>query len=107
MERSRRSLTSLFKPQTGPGKAHATCLPSSKQSTTCRLPVAAQGEALASLAAIASQNKTHLPEAPLAETSVQTGLKATLADVVGHGRLRKRLVVMMYAWCCVSQVSEG
>lgn len=60
--------------------------------------VCAQGDATAALAAIASRNRTHLPEAPLADASATVAAQRGLADVVGNARLRRRFVLMMAMW---------
>ena len=66
-----------------------------------------QGEATAVLAAIASTNRTHLPEVPLQEPAVGCStLQQGLRELLSHSRLRKRLLIMLVVWCCCSQVRE-
>ena len=68
-------------------------------------PACLQGEATAVLAAIASTNRTHLPEVPLQEPIVGSStLQQSLRELLGHSRLRKRLLIMLVVWCCCSQV---
>ncbi|KAK9810056.1 hypothetical protein WJX72_004057 [[Myrmecia] bisecta] len=80
--------------------AAATCLyllftPSIPESPRWLLAAGRKGEATSALAAIASLNKTHLPEAPLADPAFQIAQQRGLAEVLMHARLRRRLLVML------------
>ena len=59
-----------------------------------------QGDATAALAAIASRNRAHLPEAPLADASATVAAQRGLADVLSSARLRRRFALIMAMWCC-------
>ena len=59
-----------------------------------------QGDATAALAAIASRNRAHLPEAPLADASAAVAAQRGLADVLSSARLRRRFALIMAMWCC-------
>eukprot|EP00803_Ostreobium_quekettii_P007621 evm.model.scf_75.3 EVM.evm.TU.scf_75.3 scf_75:14532-21992(-) len=65
-----------------------------------------KGEALSILGALASANKTKVPEVPL--TDVAGGsTESAMSDVVAHPKLRKYLAIMVYSWCIVSCVYYG
>ena len=63
-----------------------------------------QGDATAALAAIASRNRGHLPEAPLADASATAAAQRGLADVLGNARLRRRFALCGAMWCCAFMV---
>jgi len=63
-----------------------------------------QGDATAALAAIASRNRAHLPEAPLADASATVAAQRGLADVLSNARLRRRFALVMAMWCCAFMV---
>lgn len=65
-----------------------------------------QGEAIAGLAAIASANKTRLPEAPLQDSMVARAEQKGLLAMMHHARLRKRLLIMLAVSAATSQVSS-
>ena len=71
---------------------------------TCTLHPVSKGDALAALAAIASRNRTHLPEAPLADASASAAGQRGLLGVAGSARLRRRAALMLCAWCCANAV---
>ncbi|KAK9845588.1 hypothetical protein WJX84_002868, partial [Apatococcus fuscideae] len=54
-----------------------------------------KGEAAAGLAAIASLNKTHLPEAPLADMGVALGALRPISDAFAHARLQRRILLLL------------
>lgn len=64
-----------------------------------------QGDAVAGLAAIASANKTRLPETPLQDSMCARGEQKGLWALLRHARLRKRLLIMLAASAAASQVS--
>ncbi|CAL5219317.1 g1126 [Coccomyxa viridis] len=66
-----------------------------------------KGDATAALAAIASRNRGHLPEAPLADASASVAAQRGLADVLSNARLRRRLVLAMAMWCCAFMMYYG
>jgi len=62
-----------------------------------------KGEATATLAAIASYNRTRMPDLPLADVVVTSGTGAGMGDVLAHPVLRGRFAVQIFAWfsvCC-------
>ena len=63
-----------------------------------------QGEAIAGLAAIASANKTRLPETPLQDSMVARAEQKGLLTLMHHARLRKRLLIMLAVSAAASQV---
>lgn len=63
-----------------------------------------QGEAIAGLAAIASANKTHLPDLPLGDTSAARAEQKGMLVMLHHARLRKRYLIMLAVSACASQV---
>lgn len=58
-------------------------------------PDTVQGEAAAGLAAIASLNKTHLPEAPLADMGLALGALRPISDAFAHARLQRRILLLL------------
>ena len=64
-----------------------------------------QGDAIAGLAAIASANKTRLPEAPLQDSMAARAEQKGLLAMLHHARLRKRLLIMLAVSAAASQVS--
>lgn len=64
-----------------------------------------QGDAIAGLAAIASANKTRLPEAPLQDSMAARAEQKGLLAMMHHVRLRKRLLIMLAVSAAASQVS--
>ncbi len=63
-----------------------------------------KGDATAALAALASRNRGHLPEAPLADASASVAAQRGLSDVLSNARLRRRLILVMAMWCCAFMV---
>lgn len=63
-----------------------------------------QGDAIAGLAAIASANKTRLPENPLQDSMAAQAEQKGLLVVMHHARLRKRLLIMLAVSAAASQV---
>ena len=63
-----------------------------------------QGDATAALAAIASRNRAHLPDAPLADGYAAAAARRGLADILANGRLRRRMALLLLAWLCLSLV---
>lgn len=63
-----------------------------------------QGDATAALAAIASRNRNHLPDAPLADGYAAAAARRGLADILANGRLRRRMALLLLAWLCLSLV---
>ena len=63
-----------------------------------------QGEALAGLAAIASANKTRLPDTPLQDSIGARAEQKGLLAMLRHARIRKRLLIMLAASASASQV---
>ena len=63
-----------------------------------------QGDATAALAAIASRNRSHLPDAPLADGYAAAAARRGLADILANGRLRRRMALLLLAWLCLSLV---
>lgn len=66
-----------------------------------------QGDAMAALAAIASRNRTHLPDAPLADAGAALAARRGIMDILSHARLRRRIVLMLFTWCSVTMVSHA
>ena len=64
----------------------------------------AQGDATAALAAIASRNRSHLPDAPLADGYAAVAARRGLADIAANGRLRRRAALLLLAWLSASLV---
>uniref|UniRef100_A0A061RDK7 MFS transporter, OCT family, solute carrier family 22 (Organic cation transporter), member 4/5 n=2 Tax=Tetraselmis sp. GSL018 TaxID=582737 RepID=A0A061RDK7_9CHLO len=67
-------------------------------------------DAVTALAAIASHNRTSLPNVSLAGTSGQPGeepARANLLDVLRHPILRVRLIIQLIAWFTVSSMYYG
>lgn len=64
-----------------------------------------QGDAIAGLAAIASANKTRLPETPLQDSMAARAEQKGLLAMMHHARLRKRLLIMLAVSAAASQVS--
>jgi hypothetical protein len=64
----------------------------------------AQGDATAALAAIASRNRSHLPDAPLADGYAVVAARRGLADIAANGRLRRRAALLLLAWLSASLV---
>ena len=56
------------------------------------------------MAAIASANKTHLPDLPLGDTTAARAEQKGLLVMLRHARLRKRLLIMLAVSACASQV---
>ncbi|KAK9864328.1 hypothetical protein WJX84_000132 [Apatococcus fuscideae] len=54
-----------------------------------------KGEAVAGLAAIASLNKTHLPEAPLADMGLALAALRPISEAFAHARLQRRLLLLL------------
>lgn len=65
-----------------------------------------QGDAIAGLAAIASANKTRLPEAPLQDSMAARTEQKGLLAMMHHARMRKRLLIMLAVSAAASQVSS-
>jgi hypothetical protein len=63
-----------------------------------------QGDATAALAAIASRNRTHLPEAPLADAGATLAARRGLVDILSQNRLRRRTILMLITWLSVNLV---
>lgn len=63
-----------------------------------------QGDAIAGLAAIASANKSRLPEAPLQDSIAAGAEQKGLLAMLHHARLRKRLLIMLTVSAAASQV---
>lgn len=83
----------------------AHTMPRQKNILLNALWVLAQGDATAALAAIASRNKTHLPEAPLADAAASVAARRGILDILGNARLRRRIVLILYTSCFVNMVS--
>lgn len=66
-----------------------------------------KGEASSVLAALASANRTKLPEAPLTDLSGMSSTEKAMSDVVMHPKLRRWLMVTLYTWCVVSCIYYG
>lgn len=67
-----------------------------------------KGEATAALAAIAFANRTHLPSQPLADpTNVLIDPQRRFRDLLGNGRLRKRMGLAAAAWFAVGAAYFG
>eukprot|EP00873_Tetraselmis_striata_P023305 jgi/Tetstr1/443569/TSEL_031570.t1 len=66
-----------------------------------------KGEATATLAAIASYNRTRMPDVPLADVVVTSGRGAGMGDVLAHRVLRARFLVQIVAWVSVSCTYYG
>lgn len=71
---------------------------------TARTILCAQGEATAALAAIASRNRAHLPEAPLVDAGAAAAAQRGLADVLSNARLRRRFLLVLAIWCTAFMV---
>ncbi|KAA6423242.1 MAG: hypothetical protein FRX49_06694 [Trebouxia sp. A1-2] len=82
-------------------------LPSIYESPSWLLSVGRKGEAIAGLAAIASANKTHLPDLPLGDTTAARAEQKGLLVMLHHARLRNRLLIMLAISACASQVYFG
>lgn len=67
---------------------------------------AVQGEAAAGLAAIASLNKTHLPEAPLADMGVALGALRPISDAFAHARLQRRILLLLLSAFALALVGD-
>lgn len=63
-----------------------------------------QGDAIAGLAAIASANKTRLPEAPLQDSMAARAEQKGLLATMHHARMCKRLLIMLAVSAAASQV---
>ena len=63
-----------------------------------------QGEAAAGLAAIASLNKTHLPEAPLADMGLALAALRPISDAFAHARLQRRILLLLLSACGLALV---
>lgn len=59
---------------------------------------------MAALAAIASANRTRLPDQPLADSIAARAEQKGLWVLLSHARLRKRLLIMLAVSACASQV---
>lgn len=57
-----------------------------------------KGEAAGVLAAIASANRTKLPEVPLAEMAAVGNTDRMLGEVLKHKRLREWLLIILATW---------
>lgn len=66
-----------------------------------------QGDAIAGLAAIASVNKTRLPETPLQDSMAARAEQKGLLAMMHHARLRKRLLIMLAVSAAASQVNHS
>ena len=89
-------------------ESHAACSRICHDLTKCilyALRSTMQGDAVAGLAAIASANKTRLPETPLQDSMGARGEQKGLLALLRHARLRKRLLIMLAASAAASQVS--
>ncbi|DBA92174.1 TPA: hypothetical protein ACH3X1_015889 [Trebouxia sp. C0004] len=82
-------------------------LPSLYESSSWLLSVGRKGEAIAGLAAIASANKTHLPDLPLGNSTAARAEQKGMLVMLRHARLRKRLLIMLAVSACASQVYFG
>eukprot|EP00803_Ostreobium_quekettii_P011674 evm.model.scf_4426.2 EVM.evm.TU.scf_4426.2 scf_4426:2832-6676(-) len=65
-----------------------------------------KAEAAAVLEALATANKTRMPEAPLMDAPGRS-TESPMGEVVGHPKLRKYLMIMVYCWCIVSCIYYG
>lgn len=90
-----------------PCMIYPALLPSLYESPSWLLSVGRKGEAIAGLAAIASANKTHLPDLPLGDTTEARAERKGLLVMLRHARLRKRLLIMLAVSACASQVYFG
>ncbi|KAL3156934.1 hypothetical protein ABBQ38_001196 [Trebouxia sp. C0009 RCD-2024] len=82
-------------------------LPSMHESPAWLLMAGRKGDAIAGLAAIASANKSRLPEAPLQDSIAAGAEQKGLLAMLHHARLRKRLLIMLTVSAAASQVYFG
>lgn len=48
------------------------------------------------------RNRSHLPDAPLADGYAAAAARRSLGDILANSRLRRRMLLLLLAWLCLS-----